>query len=232
MEVPGSSLPHTAAVSPEYVTTVTSRRRHCSPQKRLRHLRVPQSAKLTTVLAEMRQHLNEQFKTVSLLLERYKQLRKPLLVREETLKLELRAKGIAIDDPNLDVNKAFRTNRRNRTRKSSFTLTPVQPPSMPDNTSVLKEEECTRPRGESAAHCDTSSKSEEIENVSRENKGQRQEMIMEGEMMLTFPIVVDELPANIIGDVLGDIDFAMEGQQQNLADVPYVPPEFARIFGT
>ncbi len=190
----GSSLQRTAAGSPARAVagaSLSSRRRRSSPLKRLRHLRLPQGAKLTTVLAEMRQHRNEQSKAASLLLEQYNQQRRLLLTREQTLALELESKGICVEDP-----------------KDS--------------------EREHRPRGESAAHCDTSSRSE-VEGsdaaLLRPATG-----MQEGMLSLPMPkLVVPEL--SNVPDIL-DADFALEESQHDASDVPYVPPEFAKVFGT
>lgn len=230
----GSSLQRTAAGSPARAVagaSLSSRRRRSSPLKRLRHLRLPQGAKLTTVLAEMRQHRNEQSKAASLLLEQYNQQRRLLLTREQTLALELESKGICVEDPNLDVYKTFRPNRKNRTCHVSAEPAPVMvvEKAATDARVMSKDSEREhRPRGESAAHCDTSSRSE-VEGsdaaLLRPATG-----MQEGMLSLPMPkLVVPEL--SNVPDIL-DADFALEESQHDASDVPYVPPEFAKVFGT
>ena len=180
----------------------------------------------------------EQTKSLQTCCREFQTKMKELLGEEQKIMQELRKKGLAVEDPHLDVEETFRAVCRKRTRKkrgNKYTKTTpcaehiVCPAKEMPNKETQLSGEKVGSGTESKGHSDTLSKSDEIEHVN-----ERCEKYM-GVYSLIMQRAYGSAEEGSLEMESVENDRDLDNSVFNpdsQHDDPYIPPAFAQVFGT
>jgi len=239
-----STIPTSNPISNSFQIRSRGLKRKCLKNERLIGRRFKKNAE--DMLSEMESKYALQKESMQSIQRKYLNTRTELQSKEKDIVQELGAKGIVIEDPQLDVAKTFHAVVKKKSRKKTLESSDLQHKvdSKNDGNSEAAVNEPQREEkkvdqeesesgdkldsiGDSKCHCDTQSKSEAVEEMDPMLLRVKEEDYL---LYQVEKFLQEEIPL--------EIDKECDSQEQSIQhqvkshEEHYIPPTFAQVFGT